>query len=315
MKAIDLFAGIGGIRLGFQQAFKNELEVVFSSEIDNFAVKSYKANFNNEDIYGDIKKIKIKDIPKFDLLMAGFPCQAFSRAGNKKGFLDPRGTLFFEIAKILKVHKPEIIFLENVKNLINHDKKNTFKTILHILENELNYKVYYKILNSKDFGLPQNRERIYIVCFKNHNIDFKFPELLNIPTKLGNILEPYVDPRYTISDKIWAGHQRRKLNNKKNKKGFGYRLFDENSEYVSTLLANYCKANESILIKQEGKNPRCLTPLEASRLQGFPEDFKIVVSKTQAYKQFGNSVSIPVIFHIAKEIKKSLKNSENNNLL
>jgi len=302
---IDLFAGIGGIRLGFEQAC-NDLSCVFTSEIDKFSCLTYNANFNNDIIFGDITKVENKDIPKHDILLAGFPCQAFSVAGQRKGFDDARGTLFFEIARIVEYHKPQVLFLENVKGLINHDKGNTFKTILSILE-QLEYKVYYKVLNTKDFGLPQNRERIYIVCFKNKNIQFEFPLPFPLEVKVKYILETTVDNKYTLSNKMWQWHQIRKAKHKEKGTGFGYSLCDEKS-YTRTLSARYYKDGNEILIPQENLNPRKLTPRECARLQGFPDSFKIVVSDTQAYKQFGNSVSVPIIKYIAKNIFKSLNN-------
>lgn len=302
---IDLFAGIGGIRLGFENAFNKQLSCVFTSEIDKFAIQTYKANFN-EVPSGDITQIKESSVPKHDILLAGFPCQAFSIAGLKKGFEDTRGTLFFDIARIVDYHKPQILFLENVKGLLNHDKGKTFETIKKTLNN-LGYKVYQQILNAKNFGVPQNRERVYIVCFLNHEISFKFPSPPNHLVEVGDILDEVVDSKYTISDRLWAGHQRRKLEHKLKGNGFGYSLFNEDSLYTSTLSARYYKDGSEILIEQKNKNPRKLTPREAGRLQGFSDNFKIVVSDAQAYKQFGNSVAVSVIEVIAKNIFQALK--------
>ncbi len=302
---IDLFAGIGGIRLGFENAFKKQLSCVFTSEIDKFAIQTYKANFN-EVPSGDITQIKESSVPKHDILLAGFPCQAFSIAGLKKGFEDTRGTLFFDIARIVDYHKPQILFLENVKGLLNHDKGKTFETIKKTLNN-LGYKVYQQILNAKNFGVPQNRERVYIVCFLNHEISFKFPSPPNHLVEVGDILDEVVDSKYTISDRLWAGHRRRKLEHKLKGNGFGYSLFNEDSLYTSTLSARYYKDGSEILIEQKNKNPRKLTPREAARLQGFSDNFKIVVSDAQAYKQFGNSVAVSVIEVIAKNIFQALK--------
>lgn len=299
-KMIDLFAGIGGTRLGFYKTDK--VYNVFSSEIDKFAIKTYKANFGEEP-YGDITKINVKDIPNHDILVGGFPCQAFSQAGLKKGFEDTRGTLFFDVARVIKYKRPKAFLLENVKNLKTHDKGKTFEVIKNTLEN-LEYKIYFKVLKARDFGVPQNRERIYIVGFRKDlkDIDFKFPEPLNIKTSVGDILEDSVDEKYTISDKLWAGHKRRKKEHKLKGNGFGYSLFNKNSEYTNTISARYYKDGSEILIEQPNKNPRKITPREAARLQGFPEEFIIPVSNTQAYKQFGNSVAVPVIYNIAKNI-------------
>lgn len=296
---IDLFAGIGGIRMGFEDVGG---DCVFTSEWDSAAQKTYQANFG-EIPYGDITKIRPEEIPTFDMLLAGFPCQPFSMAGLRKGFDDIRGTLFFDIARIVKYHKPSVVFLENVKNLASHDKGNTLKTIVKTLE-DLGYHVHHQVLNAKNFGLPQNRARIYIVAFKD-KIDFQFPKETNAKTRLGEILEYNVDDKYTISDKLWAGHQRRKKEHKEKGNGFGYSLFDNESVYTSTISARYYKDGSEILIQQKGRNPRKITPREAARLQGYPESFVIPVSDTQAYKQFGNSVAVPVIKYLSKAVMKT----------
>lgn len=300
---IDLFAGIGGIRRPFD---KLGGKCVFSSEIDKYAIQTYFANYG-EIPSGDITQIDEKTIPHFDVLLAGFPCQAFSIAGKRQGFNDTRGTMFFEIQRILEYHKPKCFLLENVKGLLNHDKGKTFETIKDVLENKLNYKIYYKVLNARNFGMPQNRERIIIVGFLDHSIEFKFPEPLGIKTRLGDILEENVDSKYTISDRLWASHQRRKEENKRKGNGFGYCLFDENSEYTSTISARYYKDGSEILVKQQNNNPRKLTPREAARLQGFSDDFKLVCSDVQCYKQFGNSVPTKMIEAVAINLIKSLK--------
>lgn len=308
VKIVDLFAGIGGIRLGFEQAF-GDVDCVFTSEIDKYAVTTYKANFRDANIFGDIKQIDENDVPDHDVLLAGFPCQPFSQAGLKKGFTDTRGTLFFDIERILLAKQPKAFLLENVKQLKGHDKGRTFQTIIDHLNNA-GYKVFYEILKARDFGLPQNRERIYIVGFLDHSINFEFPKPTNLPTRVGDILDDVVDEKYTISDKLWSGHKRRKELNKLNGKGFGYGLFNKDSAYTNTISARYYKDGSEILIEQEGKNPRKLTPREACRLQGFPEEYVIPVSDAQAYKQFGNSVAVPVIKAIATEIKKALNKIE-----
>ncbi len=305
-KFIDLFAGIGGIRTGFENVFKEKSEFVFASELDKYAQIAYTENYN-EKPHGDITKISEEDIPSHDIVLAGFPCQAFSIAGHRKGFEDIRGTLFFDVARIVNKHKPQVVFLENVKGFKNHDKGNTFNTVKSTLE-DMGYLVFAEVLNARNFGVPQNRERIYIIAFLDHSIDFKYPKSLNKKNRLGDILDNNVDDKYTISDKLWAGHQRRKKEHKEKGNGFGYSLFTHESEYTSTISARYYKDGSEILIHQENKNPRKLTPREAARLQGFPEQFKIAVSDTQAYKQFGNSVSVPVIEVLAKEIYKHLKN-------
>lgn len=311
-KMIDLFAGIGGTRLGFQLTGKTQN--VFSSEWDKFSQKTYRANFG-ETPEGDITKIDANSIPDHDILVGGFPCQAFSQAGKKLGFNDTRGTLFFEVAKIIKAKRPKAFLLENVKNLKNHDHGKTYKVIMNTLD-ELGYVVTTMLFKAKDFGVPQHRERIYIVGFDPKQVsnyrDFKAPIPPRIPTKVGDILIPDVDSKYTISDKLWAGHQRRKIQNKKNGKGFGYRLFNADSPYTSTISARYYKDGSEILIEQKGENPRKVTPREAARLQGFPEKFIIPVSDTQAYKEFGNSVAVPVVMAVAKQILNVLDNTPEN---
>ena len=303
-KMIDLFAGIGGIRLGFEN---NGGESVFSSEWDQYSQKTYQANFD-EIPYGDITKINPEEIPSFDVLLAGFPCQPFSQAGLKKGFLDTRGTLFFDVARIINHHRPKVVFLENVKRFRTHDGGNTFDVVKKTLK-EMGYEVHAEVLNAKNFGVPQNRERIYIIGFLGKT-DFEFPKGVLGKKILGDILDKDVDLKYTISDKLWAGHQRRKKEHKEKGNGFGYSIFDENSEYTSTISARYYKDGSEILIKQKGKNPRKLTPREASRLQGFPEDFIIPVSDNQAYKQFGNSVAVPVIKELAKRVVNEIEKME-----
>ena len=300
-KYIDLFAGIGGIRMPFDEIGG---KCVFSSEIDKFARQTYQANYNEEP-KGDITQIEPETIPSFDLLLAGFPCQPFSQAGLQKGFDDTRGTLFFYIAEIIKFHQPKAVLLENVKRLKSHDKGNTFKVMEKTLR-DLGYNVFHEILAARDFGVPQNRERIYIIALKD-NADFKFPTATNIETNVGSILEQNVPEKYTISDRLWEGHQRRKEQHKQKGNGFGYSLFTESSQYTNTISARYYKDGSEILIDQGiHKNPRKITPREAARLQGFPDTFKIVVSDVQAYKQYGNSVSVPVIRAIANQLRPFL---------
>lgn len=301
-KFIDLFAGIGGLRMPFDEL---KATCVFSSEWDKYAAQTYAANYGDVP-HGDITKIDEKDIPEFDILLAGFPCQPFSNAGHKKGFDDTRGTLFFDICRIVNHHKPKVLFLENVKSFKTHNKGETFKVMHKALYN-LGYTVHTCVLNAKHFGVPQNRERLYIVAFKN-DVDFTFPIPTTKETKVGDILSSYpVDDKYTISDKAWTGHKLRKLKNQAKGSGFGYSLVNDTSEYTSTMLARYCKDGSEILIDQgSNKNPRKLTPREASKLQGFPDCFNIPVSDSQAYKQFGNSVAVPVIRKITKSICKAI---------
>jgi DNA (cytosine-5)-methyltransferase 1 len=336
IKFIDLFAGIGGFHLAFHAI---GAECVFASEWDKFARLTYEHNFKkispnlfkNGNFNIDINDAKLDEIPDFDILCAGFPCQPFSNAGLKKGFEDTRGTLFFKLAEIVdhKIKKgsaPKVLILENVKGLKSHDKGRTLTTIIRILE-ELGYIVGFEVLNSKYFGVPQNRERIFIVAFHADlrlKDSFKFPLGLdenNFPifnkkeleekhkkVKLGDILIKNVESQYTISDKLYAGHLRRLSQHKEKGNGFGFSLFNYSSPYTSTISARYYKDGSEIMIEQKGKNPRKLHPKEAARLQGYPIDngFEIVVSDVQAYKQFGNSVSVPVVKTLSEQIKKQL---------
>lgn len=301
-KFIDLFAGIGGIRTGMTQA---GFDCVFSSEIDKYARQTYLANYREEP-KGDITKIKNSDIPNHDVLVGGFPCQAFSLAGKKLGFDDTRGTLFFEIARIIKSKRPKAFLLENVKNLMSHDQGKTFKTILKVLE-DLNYQVFYQVVSSENL-VPQKRERIYIVGFDKKqvkNINFSFPEPTNKKPTIGEILDAKVDPKYTLSPKLWNYLQEHARKHAAKGNGFGYGLIGAGDQ-ARTLSARYGKDGSEILIKQPKSNPRRLTPRECARLMGFDEEFKIVVSDTQAYKQFGNCVVVPVIYELAKRIKAQL---------
>ena len=301
---IDLFAGIGGMRQAFE---RHGGRCVFSSEWDKFAQITYQTNFK-EMPHGDITKIPTKEIPAHDILLAGFPCQPFSHAGLKKGFDDTRGTLFFDVARIIKDKRPSLALLENVKGFKNHDGGRTFKTIVEVLD-EIGYDVFTQVLNASDFGLPQNRERIYIVCVSRQKVkkrDFVFPKPTKRKTRVGDILESSTDKKYVLSNKLWSGHKRRLREHRAKGNGFGYSLFTPNSTRTSTISARYYKDGSEVLIATSG-NPRKITPREAARLQGFPESFKIPVSDTQAYKQFGNSVAINVVAAIAKEMSKLLK--------
>lgn len=310
---IDLFAGIGGTRLGYESAGG---ECVFTSEWDKYAQKTYEANFG-EMPFGDISQIKTSQIPDFDILLAGFPCQPFSIAGVSKkislgrahGFQDDKqGNLFFEIARIIQDKRPSGFMLENVKNLISHDKGNTFKVILKILD-ELGYTTDYKVIDAKHF-VPQHRERTYIVGFRKDlvpkDFEFEFPKLPKTSHEFQKILEKNVDDKYTLSDKLWnylvgyAEKHRQKGN------GFGFGLADPKG-VTRTLSARYYKDGSEILISQEGRNPRRLTPRECARLMGFPDSYKIPVSDTQAYRQFGNSIVVPVVSSIAKKVSETLE--------
>ncbi len=309
---IDLFAGIGGIRLAYQNAGG---KCVFSSEYDKFAKITYEANYG-EVPFGDITLINENTIPDHDILLAGFPCQPFSIAGVSKknslgrqhGFYDEtQGTLFFDIARILKEKSPKAFMLENVKNLVAHDKGRTFEVIYNTLD-ELGYSVHFRVLDGK-YYVPQHRERIIIVGFRREifrgNENFEFPDPPAEDKEIKDILENQPDSKYTLSDKLWDYLQDYAAKHKAKGNGFGYGLTDLNS-VSRTLSARYYKDGSEILIPQKGVNPRRLTPRECARLQGFPDSFIIPVSDNQAYRQFGNSVVVPLMNAIAKNVVKVL---------
>jgi DNA (cytosine-5)-methyltransferase 1 len=318
-KFIDLFAGIGGMRLAFESAGGR---CVYTSEWDKYAQKTYMANFE-EMPEGDITQVDEKKIPDHDILVAGFPCQPFSIAGVSKknslgrahGFLDKtQGTLFFDVARIIKEKRPKAFLLENVKNLKTHDKGRTFNVICETL-NELGYNLHVSVLDGK-YYVPQHRERIFIVGFDknifNGRESFHFPEKNEVNYCFKDILEKNVDEKYTLSDKLWNYLQQYAEKHRAKGNGFGFGMVD--LEGISrTLSARYYKDGSEILIPQKGgKNPRKLTPRECARLQGYPETFKIVVSDTQAYKQFGNSVVVPLIEEIAMQMIETMERHSND---
>lgn len=311
---IDLFAGIGGMRIAYESAGAH---CVYSNEWNKYSQQTYFANFG-EQPDGDITQVNENDIPDHDILVAGFPCQPFSIAGVSKkqslgratGFEDKtQGTLFFDICRILKAKRPKAFMLENVKNLCSHDKGRTFKVITESLD-ELDYDVYYQVLDGQNY-VPQHRERILIVGFDRRRygdkVDFEF-KLTPVEPKpiMRNILETDVDDKYTLSDKLWNYLQNYAEKHKAAGNGFGYGIADPEG-VARTLSARYFKDGSEILIEQPGKNPRRLTPRECARLQGFPESFKIPVSDTQAYKQFGNSVVVPLMSNVAQLVCEKLK--------
>lgn len=314
---IDLFAGIGGMRIAFERAGGT---CVYSSEWNKYSQQTYLANFA-EQPEGDITQVNAEDIPNHDILVAGFPCQPFSIAGVSKknslgratGFEDKtQGTLFFDVCRILQAKRPEAFMLENVKNLCSHDRGRTFQVICESLE-ELNYEVFYKVLDGQDF-VPQHRERILIVGFdrqrygREYEFDFKITPVSPKPC-MKDILESNVDSKYTLSDKLWVYLQNYAAKHKAAGNGFGYGIAPLDG-VSRTISARYYKDGSEILIAQEGKNPRRLTPRECARLQGFPDSFKIPVSDTQAYRQFGNSVVVPLMEEVAELIVKELARLE-----
>lgn len=311
---IDLFAGIGGMRLAFEA---NGACCVYSNEWNKFAQQTYYANFH-EVPDGDITKVSVEDIPDHDILVGGFPCQPFSIAGVSKknslgratGFEDKtQGTLFFDVCRIIKGKRPKAFMLENVKNLCSHDKGRTFKVIQSSLE-ELGYKIFYRVIDGQAY-VPQHRERILIVGFDTHrygsDIDFKF-DLMPPAEKpvLKSILEKKVDDKFTLTDGLWTYLQQYAEKHRLAGNGFGYGLASLNG-VTRTLSARYYKDGSEILIPRKQGNPRRLTPRECARLQGFPDSFEIPVSNTQAYKQFGNSVVVPLMTDVARLIVAKLK--------
>lgn len=319
---IDLFAGIGGMRLAFEEAGG---ECVYSNEWNKFSQQTYMANFGDMPD-GDITQVNADDIPDHDVLVAGFPCQPFSIAGVSKknslgratGFADKtQGTLFFDVCRILEAKRPKAFMLENVKNLCSHDKGKTFKVITESL-NELGYEVFYKVIDGQAF-VPQHRERIIIVGFDRERygsfFDFEFNIIPKEPKPvIADILEKEVSEKYTLSDKLWIYLQNYAAKHKAAGNGFGYGIAPLDG-VSRTLSARYYKDGSEVLIEQDGKNPRKLTPRECARLQGFPDSFAIPVSDTQAYRQFGNSVVVPLMAAVAKLIINKINELEISNRL
>lgn len=317
LRFIDLFAGIGGMRIAFERAGG---KCIYSSEWNKYSQQTYFANFG-EQPEGDITQVQAADVPDHDILVAGFPCQPFSIAGVSKknslgratGFEDKtQGTLFFDVCRILKEKRPKAFMLENVKNLCSHDKGRTFKVIRESLD-ELNYEVYFAILDGQNF-VPQHRERIIIVGFDRerfgNNIEFDFNITpVNPKPVMKDILDRKVDDKYTLSDKLWNYLQNYAEKHRAAGNGFGYGIAPMDG-ISRTISARYYKDGSEILIKQRGKNPRRLTPRECARLQGFPENFKIPVSDTQAYRQFGNSVVVPLMENVAKLVVETISKME-----
>lgn len=306
-RMIDLFAGIGGIRTGFTNAFGEKAITVFSSEIDKNAQKTYYANYG-EIPHGDITSIDAKDIPSHDIILAGFPCQAFSVAGHRKGFEDTRGTLFFDVARIAKHHKPKVLFLENVKGFVGHDKGSTFKTVKQTLE-DLGYKVYSKVLNTKDYDIPQNRERIYIVAFLDNEIEFKFPEPIKAVKTIHNLLEKSVDSVYYYNDKPLYEKIKNDITSMDTVYQWRRQYVRENKNSVCpTLTANMGTGGHNVPIIKDIKGIRKLTPRECANFQGFSKEFKFPndLAMSHKYKQVGNSVTVNVVQAIANEIKRAL---------
>src|SRR5574344_2443324 len=327
IKVIDLFAGVGGIRLGFDKAahkFDKQTECVFTSEIDDWACKTYRKNFpqDSHDPKSDITKVDEKAVPDFDVLLAGFPCQAFSIAGKRGGFDDTRGTLFFDVARIIKEKQPKAFFLENVKGLTNHRGGKTLATILNVLREDLGYIVPEpQIMNAKNFGVPQNRERIFIVGFRADlgikAEDFEYPETTDTTKCIEDIMEKNtVSAKYYLSTKYLECLENHKKRNEAKGNGFGYEIKDTKG-ISNTIVTGGMGRERNLIVDKRLKDftpvthiqgevnrqgIRKMTPREWSRLQGFPDNFKIKVADVRAYKQFGNSVAIPAIQATAKNL-------------
>jgi len=308
LKVIDLFAGIGGIRRGFKNVFKDNIDFVFSSEIDKNAQKTYCLNYN-EIPHGDITTINESEIPAHDIILAGFPCQAFSVAGYRKGFEDTRGTLFFDVVRIAKFHKPKVIFLENVKGFVNHDKGKTFKIVKKTLE-DMGYNIFYKVLNTKDFNIAQNRERIYIVAFLDDIKDFTFPEPEEATKTIKDFLDTNeIDNKYYYNSRPLYSKIKDDVKNLDMIYQWRRHYIRENKNKVCpTLTANMGTGGHNVPIIKDKKGIRKLTPSECIRFQGFDIDFRFPkdLALSHQYKQAGNSVTVKVIEEIAKRIKSVL---------
>ena len=331
IRVVDLFAGVGGIRLGFTQAAKEfgmNTECVFSSEIDEWACKTYRKNFpnDNHDPKCDITTVDAKSLPDFDVLLAGFPCQAFSIAGKRGGFDDTRGTLFFDVARIIKEKQPKAFLLENVKGLTNHRSGKTLQVILNTLREDLGYTVFYKVLNAKEYGVAQLRERIYIVGFKNAGDSFDYP--LPLPQEERKVIrdiieENPVDARYYLSTSYLAALKAHKARHQALGHGFGYEVRDLD-EVAGTIVCGGMGKERNLIVdtrqtdftvrthikgEYNKEGLRKMTPLEWERLQGFPDNWTAGIADVHRYKQMGNSVAVPVIKAVSKHIIVEMLNS------
>ena len=322
--AIDLFAGIGGMRMGLEQAFGERIKFVYANDNDRYCCQTYRANFgaiDDRDLNEVIKDLS--QIPGHDILLAGFPCQPFSIAGEKKGFEDKtRGTLFHTIAKILSVKRPAVFLLENVRHFEHHDSGRTWTTVKDVLQNDLDYSVYHTVLNAKYFGVPQNRQRFFIAGFKDETVAFSWPKQKEKPPKLKDFLETDVEAKYHLGQQYLDSLKRHRERHASLGHGFGYRVLDPETEVARTSvvggmgkertlvrnkpLPDCWKPGDDPLKKKNKEGVRRLTPRECARLQGFPDSFKTPVSDTQAYKQFANSVAVPVIKAIARALLSSV---------
>lgn len=304
MRVLSLFCGCGGLDMGFVNA---GYDIVWANDFDKYAVQTYQANFDHQVVLGDINSVNLDDLPDFDVLIGGFPCQPFSMMGSEKGFSDARGTLFFRIAEIIKDRiekgrKPKAIILENVRSLKTHDKGRTFNTIKNILENELDYKLFSEILNTADFGIPQTRNRTYIVCFANKDAEYQFPNKMELNITLQDLLEEKVADKYFLSEKILPTILSDGTGGYKAKSEIDLKI----ARPLCATMAKMHRACQDNYVTQD-KKVRRLTPRECARLQGFKDSFVIPVSDCQAYKQFGNAVTVNVSEAVARNVRKELE--------
>ena len=304
MDVVSLFSGAGGLDLGFHQQGFN---IVWANDFDKFAVQTYNENFPIPAVFGDLNEIELDSIPLADVVIGGFPCQPFSMMGHEKGFEDARGTLFFRIVEIInsmiqRGRKPRVLVLENVRTLKTHDKGNTYRVIKNILENELGYKVFTQILNTANHGIPQTRNRTFIVCFANQEAEFEFPEEEELQLTMQDLLEENVDQKYFLSDKI--------IPTILSEGTGGYRAKAEIdlpiARPLTATMHKMHRASQDNYVTDNGRIRR-LTPREAARLQGFPEEFRIPVSDTQAYRQVGNAVTVAVSNKVAEQVRVTLQ--------
>lgn len=304
MKVVSFFSGLGGLDKGFVDM---GYEIIWANDFDKYAVQTYEANFGKHIVHGDINEIPLEEIPDCDVLIGGFPCQPFSMMGQQKGFEDTRGTLFFRIAEIIndkieRGKKPKAVILENVRSLRTHDNGRTYREIQRILEEELGYKVYCEILNSADYGVPQTRNRTYIVCFANDSAEYKFPEKKELDKTLQDLLEQEVNPKYFLSDRILPTILSDGTGGYKAKSEIDLKI----ARPLCATMAKMHRACQDNYVTQKGRVRR-LTPRECARLQGFDDTFEIPVSDCQAYKQFGNAVTVNVSKAVAQSVKNTLK--------
>ncbi len=302
MRVASLFCGCGGLDYGFKKA---GYELVWSNDFDKYAVESYNANFAHKAICADINEVDLNEIPEHDVLIGGFPCQPFSMMGHKKGFDDNRGTLFFRVIDIIENQgkrgsKPQVVVLENVRNLLKHNGGETYNRIRSELEKQ-GYKVFSSVINSADYGVPQVRNRVYLICFLDNSIDYVFPKTKKLNKTLQDLLEEEVEDKYYLSERIKKTILSEGSKNYKAKPEIDRTV----AKPLTATMAKMHRASQDNYVTQKGRLRR-LTPRECARLQGFPDSFKIVVSDAQAYKQFGNAVTVNVSFAIAKSIKKQM---------